>query len=235
MTAILVTRPSGPGDQLVGELERRGYRVRAVPAVATRPVRADWPDLASYDWIAVTSAAGAGTIPASEFGGRWAAVGGATARALGQRGIEVDVVPPDANGASLARAMPVTPGARVLFVRGATAAGDLPRGLRARGATVDEIVTYETVEGPAESREPLSAALEAGDVAAVVFASGSAVRGFVALGGPTSIPAVTIGLRTSEVALALGFRVAGQAGGQSAAELAAAVERVIPIEVGPDA
>lgn len=231
MTAILVTRPAGVADPLVTELERRGYTVHAVPAVATRKLELAWPDLGRYDWIAVTSANGVETLPdLAAFGGRWAAVGQATAGALQARGVEVSVIPDEANGAALAEAIPEAAGSRVLLVRGNLARDDLPLGLRERGATVDEVVSYETVEGPESSRASVASV----DVAAVVFASGSAVRGFVKLGGRRDLPAITIGPRTTAVARELGFTVLAEANGQSAAELAAAVQRVIPVEVGRD-
>jgi len=61
MTAVLVTRPLGDRDPLLAELSARGYRVSAVPTVLTRAVPVDWPDFARYDWVVVTSAAGAAT------------------------------------------------------------------------------------------------------------------------------------------------------------------------------
>jgi uroporphyrinogen-III synthase len=227
VTAIIVTRPAGRADPLVAELERRGYTVHAVPAIATRALDVTWPDLAAYDWIAVTSGAGVETLPRlTAFGGRWAAVGKATAEALRGRGVEASMVPDDANGAALAEAIPDPDGVRVLLVRGNLGSDELPAALRGRGAIVDEVVSYETVEGPESSREAV-AAVEAD---AVVFASGSAVRGFVRLGG-----GITIGPRTTAAAREAGFTVLAQAKGQSAAELAAAVETVIPVEVGRDA
>ncbi len=235
MTAVLVTRPAGAGDPLVAELESRGYRVRAVPAVGTRAIAADWPNLALYDWVVVTSAAGVAALPDVPSGPRWAAVGESTARELRARGGAADLVPPEANGAAIADALPNPAGARVLLVRASAAGPDLPAMLRRRGALVEELTAYETVEGPADSMEALRQALEPGDIAAVVFASGSAVRGFIKLGGPTSIPAITIGPRTSAVAKGSGFTVVAEAAGQSVRELAAAVARAIPIEVGRDA
>jgi uroporphyrinogen-III synthase len=235
MTVILVTRPAGDDDQLVAALRARGYRVRAVPTVATKTLDVRWPDLSGYDWVAVTSATGAGTLPDDRADVRWAAVGNATAAALRRRGIAVEVMPAAASGAALAQAIPEPAGARVLLVRGSLGGDDLPAGLRARGAEVDEIVSYETVEAPPDSRSLLAATLEAGEVAAVVFASGSAVRGFIRLGGPAHIPAITIGPRTTAAATQAGIHVVAEASGQTVAELVAAVERVISIEVGPDA
>src|SRR5438093_42413 len=228
MTTVLVTRPAGAADPLVVELEARGYRVSAVPTVVTRPLAVSWPDLAAFDWVVVTSAAGVQALPAIPGGPRWAAVGESTAGALGARGATVDLVPSEANGAALADSLPDPAGKRVLLVRGAGADPDLPAGLRARGAVVEEVTAYETVEGPAESTGMLRDALGDRDVAAVVFASGSAVRGFVKLGGGTALPAITIGPRTSLVARNQGFQVIAEAAAPGVAELAATVAGVIP-------
>jgi porphobilinogen synthase len=196
--------------------------------VATRAVDVEWPDLSRYDWIVLTSAAGVAALPEVPGGPRWAAVGDATARALGARGIEVDVVPAQANGAALAAAIPDVHGRRIALVRASRADPDLPNALRERGATVDELIAYQTVEGPPESEHALQQVLRDEDVAAVVFASGSAVRGFVKLGGTNNLPAITIGPRTSQAAREAGFVVAGEATAQEVKQMAAAVERSVP-------
>src|SRR5207253_1188334 len=117
---------------------------------------------------------------------------------------------------------------RVLLVRASLADPDLPVGLRQRGALVDEVTAYETVEGPVESADDLREALRQPDIAAVVFASGSAVRGFVKLGGAANLPAITIGPRTSAVARDAGFKVVAEAEGAGVQHLAAAVTQAIP-------
>lgn len=235
MTAVLVTRPGGVTDPLVAELEGRGYRVIAVPTVVTRSIPVNWPVLADFEWIVVTSAAGVEAIPNLPAGPRWAAVGESTANALHGRGVAPDLVPDEANGDALAEAIPDPMGARILLVRASLAEPGLPAGLRARGAEVEEVTAYETIEGPAESADLLHRALQEPDLGAVVFASGSAVRGFIKLGGPKQLPAITIGPRTSAAAKVAGFSVAAEAVGPSVRQLADAVERAIPVEVGKDA
>ena len=232
MTAILVTRPGGPADPLVAELESRGYSVSSVPTVVMRALDVDWPDLRDFEWVVVTSAAGVDSLPAVPAGPRWAAVGQATAGALRARGVEADLVPQESSGAALASALPDPADARVLLVRASAADPDLPDGLRKRGASVTEITAYETVEGPAESAAPLRQALASPDLAAVVFASGSAVRGFIKLGGGSSLPAVTIGPRTTTAARAAGFTVVAEAAAPDVGQLASAVERALPVVAG---
>jgi uroporphyrinogen-III synthase len=215
---------------MAGVLQAAGYRVHAVPTVATRSLDFTPPDLYRYDWVVVTSVAGVDALTELQAGPRWAAVGAATARALRARGAEAAVVPDEANGLALANALPDIRGQRVLLVRASAAAPDLPTRLRERGAVVEELAVYVTVEGPAAAAKPLMAALADVDLAAIVFASGSAVRGYIALGGATSWPAITIGPRTTKVARQLGFHVVAEAQRQSAEALAAAVVGAIRVE-----
>jgi len=235
VTSVLVTRPGGSEDPLVSALAERGYRVHAVPTVATESIAIGEESLAGFDWIVVTSAAGVASLPSLPKASRWAAVGEATAAALDARGVSADLVPLAGKGAAIAAAIPEPAGKRVLLARADAAAEDLPRLLRERGAEVVELTAYRTVEGPATSAAALAEALADDDLAAVVFASGSAVRGFLALGGTPALPAVTLGPKTTAVARVLGFVVTGEATKQTTLGLADAVARVIPLEVTRDA
>jgi uroporphyrinogen-III synthase len=230
--AVLCTRPDGEEDPLVARLRQLGLRVFAVPTVATEPLAFEPPDLAAYDWVVVTSAAGVryllDRVEVAPARVRWAAVGARTALALSERGVAVSAVPEVSRGVAIAGAIAALqplPGLRVLLARAGAAAPDLPRELRAAGALVDALRVYGTVEGPEASRASLNLALADPDLVAVVFASGSAVRGLrrLAVGGVTSLPAVTIGPATSEVAQREGFEVAAEAQRPSVEGLVAAV------------
>ncbi len=231
MIAILVTRPRGESDPLTRELRRRGYRVHAVPTVHTEPVSFDEHSLAGYDWIVLTSVRGVDAIVELPTGPRFAAVGPETAGALRARGIVPAHVPARAGGADLGDTLPDVEGKRVALVRASAASGALPDRLRERGALVDEFTAYRTVGAPAESIALLREALMDPALGAVVFASGSAVRGFVELAGSVRPPAITIGPRTTADALAQGFRVIAEAGTQSVSGIADAVVRALPMEV----
>jgi len=230
LTAILLTRPAGDADPMAGTLEHAGYRVHTVPTVAINRLDFARPAFARYDWVVVTSASGVDALGDLPEGPRWAAVGPATARALRARGIEPALVPEESNGLALANAFPDASGKHVLLIRAAAADQDLPERLRERGAMVDELAAYATVEGPASSAERLAAALADVDLSAVVFASGSAVRGFIALGGSAALPAIVIGPRTARVARELGFRVIAEARAQSSEALVAAIDGALPLE-----
>src|SRR5262245_6401183 len=217
--ALLSTRPEGERDPLVARLRELGCRVHAAPTVATEPLAFAPPDLGAFDWVVVTSAAGVeALLAAAPAGGRarWAAVGPRTAGALAARGIAAAAVPEESRGVRVAGAMAgggPPAGARVLLARADAAAPDLPDALHQAGAVVRELAVYHTVVGPEAARPAVAAALADPGLAAVLFASGSAVRGLLRLaeGDPRRLPAVTIGPATSAVARAEGFRVAAEA------------------------
>ncbi len=155
MIAVLVTRPDGESDPLVtraaqarlpracgsdGSNRAGGFRRRAVGRV-----RLDRPD----------SARGVKALADLPAGPKFAAVGPETARALRARGIEPSHVPGRADGADLGDTLPDVDGKRIALVRASAAGEDLPERLRRRGAAVEEITAYRTVEGPAASAEKL--------------------------------------------------------------------------------
>ena len=235
MIAVLVTRPDGESDPLVHALRKRGYRVHAVPMVQTEPVDFNAGSLAGCDWIVLTSARGVKALADLPSGPKFAAVGPETARALRARGVEPSHVPGRSDGADLGDTLPDVDGKRIALVRASAAGDDLPERLRRRGAAVEEITAYRTVEGPSVSAAKLRSALADPDLRAVVFASGSAVRGFLSLGGTPHVPAITIGPRTTSSARGRGFTVIAQADAQSVSGLADAVVQVLPLKEGAGA
>lgn len=230
MIAVIVTRPGGESDPLVHALRRRGYRVHAVATVQTEPMDFNAGSLANCDWIVLTSVRGVKALVELPLGPRFAAVGSETARALRARGITPSHLPGRADGADLGDTLPDVKGKRIALVRASAAGSDLPDRLRRRGATVEEITAYRTVEGPAASAEKLRGAQADPELAAVVFASGSAVRGFLGLGGSAGLPAITIGPRTTNSARERGFVVIAEADAQTVSGLADAVARALPME-----
>ncbi|MHC4846078.1 MAG: hydroxymethylbilane synthase [Planctomycetota bacterium] len=102
-----------------------------------------------------------------------AAVGPATAAALAEAGLSVDVVGHD-GGRALADALELKDGARVLFPCAEAARPDLPEALSARGMPVERLVLYRTVS--AARGEPVQGA------AVRVYMSPSAVKSSIELG-----------------------------------------------------
>lgn len=199
MTAVMLTRPADSDEGLAVALTGQGLDVVSVPTIETKPVRpggeldAAVGDLDRFDWVVVTSATGVRAVAAAArrrsvrlaaARPRWAVVGPATGRALEAVGVTRPVVPGRSRGSALATALSAAEsltGRRVLVPRADIATPELPDALRAAGADVVEVVAYRTIEGPAKAMRAMSDALDVPDLAAVVVASGSAVRGLLAL------------------------------------------------------
>lgn len=252
MTTVLVTRPRGQEAPLIAPLRAAGLRVIHIPTVAI--AAGDREELAralrgrpSPGWLVITSANGAevaaraveaaGGLP---LGTRVAAVGPATATALRGVGLPVDHVPAQFLTSEIADGLGRIAGVRVVLARADAATSALRDALRARGARVEEIVAYRTVEGPAASRLPLHDALEGSrrpDL--LTFTSGSTVRGLVSLledapdllGRARQVPAACIGPVTAAEAVHLGFRTPVVASIHTASALADAIVRHLRNEV----
>jgi uroporphyrinogen-III synthase len=243
---VIVARAADQAAELIdclAALQIDGVSVPAI-AVAEMPAGGDLDsvarDLARYQWAVVTSANGARAIvtavgPSIPVPGapRWAAIGAATRRALDSAGFEVGFVPSQAVATAIAAELPVGPGDRVLLLRGDLADDELPDALRARRVEVDDVVAYRTVEAPDASRPLVRRAIEAGRVDAVLFTSGSTVRGLVALAAAesiddvTALPAICIGPETALEARRLGFHVLAEAPSRGAQALASATARAL--------
>ncbi|MFN2384563.1 MAG: uroporphyrinogen-III synthase [Gemmatimonadota bacterium] len=240
MTRALVT--GSRGDALCLALRERGWEPLAVPMITIQPVPAGGPldaalgRLDAFSWVVVTSANGAdGVVARARALGvpvpgrpRWAAVGPRTQRTLERAGIGVAFVPPEQTGAAIAAGLGDLSGRQVLLPRAAGAGSDLPAALAARGAVIEAVLAYETLEGPDASRAPLAAAL-AGGVEAIVFTSGSTVRGFARLtGNPVRAAAgariICLGPATARAAQAAGLEVAAIAAERTPAGLVRALQ-----------
>ncbi len=221
---VLVTRPAAQAERQIEALAARGLEPIAIPTIEIRPVDAggalDAAVLRATEasWIVVTSANGGAAIldAAARLGAdltsaRWAAVGSATKAELEARGIRVAFTPSAAGGETLAAELPVAPGDTVLLPRADIADGRLVAALEARGARVDAVIAYRTHEAPEASRERLRALFAAGDLEAIVFTSGSTVRGLLGLLGSAHrrlarrTLAGCLGETTGVVARAAGF------------------------------
>ena len=189
-----------------------------------------------FDWLVVTSAStvrslsGVG-IPETT---RVAAVGPATATALTDAGLRVDLVPStDFSAASLAASLAAhRPGGptdlRVFLPQSASADPALADALRASGFGVHAVTAYRTVSVTAEPS--VVARLRSGGRWAILVTSGSVARavaeqlyplpavpavGSPAAASPTGVALVCIGARTATQATALGLPVAAVAAHQS--------------------
>jgi uroporphyrinogen-III synthase len=245
---VLVTRAAEQADELLAALRNAGLDPVAVPTIAVEfeppggALDAAVRDVHKFAWVVITSANGARAILRAAERVRprlrapsWAAIGPATRRILERGGVEVDLQPSESSATAMAVELPLAVGDRVLVVRGDLAGDELAVALRARGAAVDEVVAYRTIEAPPTSRALLRRAVAEGPIAAVVFTSGSTIRGLVALGQEElvevlSIPCVCIGPETADEALAAGFRILAVSPTPESAALAAATAEALALQ-----
>jgi uroporphyrinogen III methyltransferase/synthase len=203
---VLVTRTREQASQLSWQLEKAGAEAIELPTIEIVPRHDDIKLTAaidalskgSYGWVAFTSANAVDFFfealwekgrDARDVQANVAAIGSATAEALGWWGIFVDAMPdPDrytAEGLVDAFDQLDLQRQRVLLPRAEGARDILIEGLVAKGATVDEVTLY-AAEVPGEINAAGLRRLRAGEVDVVTFASSSSVRNLVAmLGGDT--------------------------------------------------
>lgn len=249
MTTLLVTRPAAQAAELVSLFAAHGIHAISVPTVEIAPVPPGGmldSAILSLDgaaWLVITSVNGAAAVVermaalgcSLPQGIRVAAVGAATAARLESHGIRVDHVPDRYRTVAIAEGLGEVAGRRIVLARADAATPDLRDALILGGAAVEEVVAYRTIEGPAESRDRVRAAL-AGHLDGVTFTSGSTVRGLHALLSPpealraTALPAYCIGPVTAGVARRAGFAVPVVAARHTAAALGAAIRRHLAAE-----
>ncbi|MGO9754207.1 MAG: uroporphyrinogen-III C-methyltransferase [Solirubrobacteraceae bacterium] len=188
--SVVVTRPRAQARGLVEELRALGAGVIEAPAIRLRMLDGAAPELQRYDLVVLTSANGvqalfarldaAGLDARALTGARVAAIGPGTAAALRSRGVIADIVAERFVAEGLVDALADVPVRRALIARAAQAREVLPDALRSRGAEVDVLALYETVNE--ELSEAQLAALQQADY--VTFTSSSTVRKLVsAVGG----------------------------------------------------
>ncbi|MDB4884677.1 MAG: uroporphyrinogen-III C-methyltransferase / uroporphyrinogen-III synthase [Gemmatimonadetes bacterium] len=237
---VVVTRASAQAGGLRTALAELGADVLELPALRVEPLdpaalAGAVAALSSYKWLVLTSQnavsllwdalRAAGLDARSVSGIRLACVGKATSEALLARGLAADVVPDRFVAEAVLEKMRArydVKGTRVLYVAAEGAREVLPDGLRALGATVDVVRAYRSVSDGAGA-DSLRAALEAGTVDAVTFASASAVAGFLEAVGPElarRAPAVSIGPITSDAVRAAGIALLAESAEASVAALA---------------
>jgi len=185
-------------------LQALGHEVVHCPLIAVEPLGDEPIDVSGYDWVVVTSPNGARELlrRARRPLPRLAAIGAATAEALGGADLVASVATQEGLLAELPR-----PAGRVLFAAAEGARTLLPEVLGA-----DVVALYRT-------RELRPAALPAADL--YVLASASAARALAGLGAGLAV--VSIGPETSRVARAAGLDVVAEAREHSLEGLVAAV------------
>ena len=195
---IVVTRAAAQAQRFVELLEAAGARVLATPTIVIEappswePLDTALANLDSFAWVIFTSVNGVAMVD-RRLGGRrlrWealervrvAAIGPATADALGEHGVNVAVVPGEYRAEGLVDRLRgrIAAGDRVLLPRAAQTRDALVAGLKGLGALVTEVPAYITRREDAGAAR-LRAALAAGAVDAVTFTSSSTARNFAEL------------------------------------------------------
>lgn len=219
---ILITRARHQAGRLAEALEERGAEVLRLPTIEIVPpetyahLDAVLEVISGFDWLIVTSANGAAALadrmhflrirPEQLKHIQIAAIGPATAVALGRIGLTVSAMPDE----YVAEAVVVmlkdkVAGRRVLLARAAVARDVIPEQLRKCGADIHVVEAYRTVI-PADSIEQVRTLFGPEGLLpdAVTFTSSSTVNNFFALLSaakierPQGLRAVSIGPVTSK-------------------------------------
>ncbi|MEI2764986.1 MAG: uroporphyrinogen-III synthase [Dermatophilaceae bacterium] len=229
---VLVPRTKDQADRTIDRLAGYGGRATVVPTISVEPPRTPQQMeravtglvTGRYEWIGFTSVNAVravrekfqeyGLDARAMAGLRIAAVGGSTASALRDWGLEPDLVPAgEQSTAGLLAEWPdydpqCDPINRVFLPRADIATDTLVAGLVEMGWEVDDVTAYRTVRAappPVHIRE----AIKGGAFDAVVFTSSSTVRNLVGIAGKPHANTVVacIGPQTAKTAEEHGLRV----------------------------
>jgi uroporphyrinogen III methyltransferase / synthase len=193
---VVVTRARDQAADLAGALGEMGADVFEIPVIKfglpgnRQPLVQAMAGLNAYDWIIFTSANGVRSFFEAFFkafpdlrdigGVRIAAVGPATAAALHNLHLHVDLVPADHSARHIAKALKETESIenlRILLLRAEVATPELPRLLEDLGAIVDDVACYRTEPDLDDPTDAARRLLEEG-ADWITFTSGSTVRQF---------------------------------------------------------
>lgn len=195
---IVVTRAAEQAASFVALLEAEGATVVQTPTIAIAPppswapLDAALDALGGFAWVVFTSVNGVvmvgrrlaerGLAWGALAGARLAAIGPATAGALEEQGLRVEVVPDDYRAEGLLARLRdrVRAGDRILLPRAARTRDLLVQELRGLGADVHEVAAY-TTRRVEDAGPRLRKVLAAGGVDAVTFTSSSTARHFAEL------------------------------------------------------
>lgn len=215
---ILVTRAAGQSSQFTTLLEAQGATVIEMPAIEIAPP-SSWElldqaiaNLSRFDWLILTSTNGvdyffdrlfqSGQDARALAGLKIAVVGQKTAASLQQRGLQPDFIPPNFVADSLIAHFPDSlAGLKVLFPRVESGGREvLMQEFSAQGAIVTEVPAYQS-DCPQSIDPALTAALMAGKIDIVTFASSKTVKCFAKLVDWANLPnqpiVASIGPQTS--------------------------------------
>lgn len=223
---IVVTRPVNQAGNLCEKIEQLGGKTIRLPLLQIERSEesgkletrlAGNPDIKWLIFISTNAvnfalAGNNGKIPNIEKV-RVAAVGKATASALEEKGIQVDVLPEQAYNSEALLAAPEFSqfsGQQIIIVRGEGGRELLADRLRDRGADVTYLEVYKRTM-PDVDRQLLSPGLQQRSISAVILTSVQALQNFRTIWGEdmqafVQIPFVVISQRIAEQAQGFGFK-----------------------------
>ena len=193
---IVVTRPQELASTLTQKLTDGGAEVVELPSIVTQIVKqndklkAALQNSSQYSFIVLTSPTGVklffdslreyGLDIRSLIGIKFAAIGFATAKAIEEKGIKVDLIPAEYNAISLGKELcaKAEKDKKILIARAASGTPELINLLDEQGLRYDDIAIYETVF-VTDHMNNVKEYIENGEVDYVAFTSGSTVKGFV--------------------------------------------------------
>jgi uroporphyrinogen-III synthase len=232
---ILITRARHQAGRLAEALEAQGAEVLRLPTIEIVPpetcahLDALLDEISGFDWLIVTSANGAAALAGRmQFLGmpperlqhlQVAAIGPATADAVGRIGLKVSAMPEQyVAEAVVAMLREKVVGKRILLARAAVARDVIPEQLRQCGADIHVVEVYRTVipqDSITQVRELFGEPKPLPDAA--TFTSSSTVSNFFALLAaakvelPKGLRAVSIGPVTTRTLRQHGWEPAGEA------------------------
>jgi uroporphyrinogen-III synthase len=191
---IAITRPPEQAPELAARLEAEGAQVTLLAAIRIAPIEdtrlldAALRELATFDWIVLTSVNGVHAVAErlATLGLSWeargrariAVIGPATAFALEEHGVTPDYMPAEYVAERIVGGLGNVAGQRILLARADIARRALADALLLRGAAVVEAAAYRTLVRPPDV-ELLRQALTVDRPDAITFTSSSTVRGFM--------------------------------------------------------
>lgn len=249
---VLVLRPAGQAEGTAAALRNAGYRPILFPTieiVAQDPAseaagRQQLEQLDHNDWLVFIS-----RNAVEYFMPLWqawhradapmpriAAVGKATAEALGRAGLRVDLQPADnfsSEGLLESPAWQTVSGQQVLLVRGVGGRELLANTLRARGASVAYLEVYQRRLPQVDSQPLIERWSE--DVDVVLATSNQLLDNLLLLVGPAlesavfRVPLVVVSERMQAHARELGFGKIWLAGGATDDQMTSAISTHLPL------
>lgn len=225
---IVITRPKEQAEELAELLRSHGAKIVFFPTIEIAPTE-QIQDLdraigkiKTYQWIIFTSVNGVKFF-FKRFKERGkdikdlkklgiCSIGPATAGAIKERGIQVDLMPESfiAEGVVSAFQDMEISGLRILLPRAEIARDVIPEGLAKLGAQVDVVTIYSAVSSGLHKSQ-LEGFIENGDIDVITFTSPSTLKNFMKIMGedfilPSNIRVACIGPVTAEAAENAGLK-----------------------------